>query len=534
MSSLIYFRDLLVTAIFILGISLNAVQAAYNCNRPGSKCAHGTCDFKNECTCLRGYTGFMCDLETSRQASSCPDNVPCKSGRCIQDTKGTITGCHCDHDYYGAACTKPRYTLECFYDRMLMGLNPIGFKGHIRYIDRLTSSSCDFKPISELKAAGIADFGGVDWEGYGGMALHKKDPCSGDATYSSTHGFDVYTRKLVVQYYDRVYVNLDEIVTMICAVEKNNPVNVMKSVFTAPLEDGFLDKPQVRGVGNHFVFSLHKSADDAQITDGETLGVGALVFLKVKIREHSPFSTLIIESCTADDGNGTNQTSYTFHEQGCPVEPVGQWIMKPNAKEFQLYFKIFRFEATNQLRITCVVKGCSSWDSPSCSISQCSHVDRRRRRSIERTDEDPVDAIRSRRKSLRHTRAAVASAAPESKKGIVLPEKKEDESVKNLNSSEVIRLTVVITDKKKHEQSGVVIREVSAPSFQACTLSFEFWTLMIGMAVVIVALTATTVSCALKQKKLKARRKRKDKKAIKVALNSIKKMHMSSLPWSYY
>lgn len=81
---------------------------------------------------------------------------------------------------------------------------------------------------------------------------------------------------------------------------------------------------------------------------------------------------------------------------------------------------------------------------------------------------------------------------------------------------------------------GVVIREVSAPSFQACTLSFEFWTLMIGMAVVIVALTATTVSCALKQKKLKARRKRKDKKAIKVALNSIKKMHMSSLPWSYY
>lgn len=56
----------------------------------------------------------------------------------------------------------------------------------------------------------------------------------------SQHGFDVYTRKLVVQYYDRVYVNLDEIVTMICAVEKNNPVNVMKSVFTAPLEDGWV------------------------------------------------------------------------------------------------------------------------------------------------------------------------------------------------------------------------------------------------------------------------------------------------------
>lgn len=55
--------------------------------------------------------------------------------------------------------------------------------------------------------------------------------------------------------------------------------------------DRFLDKPQVRGVGNHFVFSLHKSADDAQITDGETLGVGALVFLKVKIREHSRKST---------------------------------------------------------------------------------------------------------------------------------------------------------------------------------------------------------------------------------------------------
>lgn len=78
---------------------------------------------------------------------------------------------------------------------MLMGLNPIGFKGHIRYIDRLTSSSCDFKPISELKAAGIADFGGVDWEGYGGMALHKKDPCSGDATYSSTVCYSLLDRE---------------------------------------------------------------------------------------------------------------------------------------------------------------------------------------------------------------------------------------------------------------------------------------------------------------------------------------------------
>ena len=52
------------------------------------------------------------------------------------------------------------------------------------------------------------------------------------------HGFDIYTRKLVVQYYDRVYVSLDEIVTFICAVENKNPVNVMKSVFTAPLEEG--------------------------------------------------------------------------------------------------------------------------------------------------------------------------------------------------------------------------------------------------------------------------------------------------------
>ena len=50
------------------------------------------------------------------------------------------------------------------------------------------------------------------------------------------------------------------------------------------------------------------------------------------------------------------------------MEPVGQWIMKPNAKEFHLYFKIFRFEETNELRITCVVRGCTSWDSPSCSI----------------------------------------------------------------------------------------------------------------------------------------------------------------------
>ena len=51
-------------------------------------------------------------------------------------------------------------------------------------------------------------------------------------------GFDIYTRKLVVQYYDRVYVSMDEIVTFICAVENTNPVNVMSSVFTAPLEDG--------------------------------------------------------------------------------------------------------------------------------------------------------------------------------------------------------------------------------------------------------------------------------------------------------
>ena len=43
----------------------------------------------------------------------------------------------------------------------------------------------------------------------------------------------------------------------------------------------------MRGVGTHFVFSLHNPKDDSAIGDGDTLGVGALVFLKVKIREHS-------------------------------------------------------------------------------------------------------------------------------------------------------------------------------------------------------------------------------------------------------
>ncbi|KAK7487486.1 hypothetical protein BaRGS_00021327, partial [Batillaria attramentaria] len=326
---------------------------------------------------------------------------------------------------------------------MVLGLNPVNFKGHVRYIDKLTSSTCDFKPIAGLKTAGEKAFAELDWDGWGAVAVHKQDACNGDATYSTTHGFDIYTRKLVVQYYDRVYVSLDEIVTFICAVEKNNPVNVMKSVFTAPLEDGFLDKASVRGVGTHFVFSLHKSDDDSAITDGDTLGVGALVFLKVKIREHSPFATLIIESCSADAGDGQNQTTYTFHEQGCPVEPVGQWIMKPNAKEFQLYFKIFRFEETNQLRITCVVRGCTSWDSPSCSISQCSHVDRRKRAALLKGKHS--DSFRQKR-SLRKLRAAAAD------NNVVLPTKGKND-VKKLNSSEVIRLTVVITDKKKGKPS---------------------------------------------------------------------------------
>ncbi|KAL8564673.1 hypothetical protein ACOMHN_004167 [Nucella lapillus] len=343
-------------------------QAAFNCNRPGSGCVHGSCDYNQKCSCRKGFTGFQCDLETARMATTCPSTVGCKSERCIKDNRGRVTGCHCDYEYYGSACSKPRYTMECFHDRMLIGLNPLGFKGHIRYIDKLTSSACDLKLISQSKAASSRDFNEVTWQGYGIKAVHKQDPCNGDAAYSTTHGFDIYTRKLVVQYYDRVYVSLDEIVTFICAVEKSNPVNVMKSVFTAPLEDGFLDKSSVRGVGTHFVFSLHKSDDDTEIGDGDTLGVGALVFLKVKIREHSPFATLIIESCTADDGSANNDTAYHFHEQGCPVAPIGQWIMKPNAQEFQLYFKIFRFEETNQLRITCVVRGCTSWDSPSCSI----------------------------------------------------------------------------------------------------------------------------------------------------------------------
>ena len=78
-------------------------------------------------------------------------------------------------------------------------------------------------------------------------------------------------------------------------------------------------------------------------------------------------------------GGGHNeQAAITFLRSlcRCPVEPVGQWIMKPNAKEFHLYFKIFRFEETNQLRITCVVRGCTSWDSPSCSIVSFNQSDR--------------------------------------------------------------------------------------------------------------------------------------------------------------
>ncbi|KAL8624653.1 hypothetical protein ACOMHN_045188 [Nucella lapillus] len=507
--------------------------SAFNCNRPGSKCKHGSCDYNNVCSCHRGYTGFLCDMETAKLSGSCPKTFKCKSGKCTKDARGTVNGCHCDYDFYGPACDKPRYTMECYYDRMLIGLNPVGFRGHIRYIDKLTSSACDFKTIAQNKAGGVKAFDKVDWDGYGIMAIHKKDACNGDAAYSTTHGFDIYTRKLVVQYYDRVYVSLDEIVTLICAVEKDNPVNVMKSVFTAPLEEGFLDKASVRGVGTHFVFSLHKSSDDGQIGDGDTLGVGALVFLKVKIREHSPYATLIIESCAADDGEGGNLTTYTFHDQGCPVAPVGQWIMKPNAKEFQLYFKIFRFEETNQLRITCVVRGCTSWDSPSCSISQCSHVDRRKREAFEARAHDRKLRQKLRKRLLRKLRDA-----DDKKKNsiIILPDKDGHTKVNKLNSSEVIRLTVVITDKKKkgQQQQGVMVREVAAPNFQACTLSFEFWTVMISMTVVVVALTASTVSCALKRRKLKNRRKRKSEKTIKMAMNNMKRMQMSSLPWSMY
>ncbi|XP_076455542.1 EGF-like domain-containing protein 2 [Babylonia areolata] len=518
----------------LMVLLFRATYSAFNCNRPGSKCVHGSCDYNNVCSCYRGYTGFLCDMETAKLAGSCPRNFKCKSGKCTKDARGKINGCHCDYDFYGPACDKPRYTMECYYDRMMMGLNPVGFRGHIRYIDKLTSSACDLKTLAQNKAAGVKDFDSVDWQGYGIVAVHKKDSCNGDAAYSTTHGFDIYTRKLVVQYYNRVYVSLDEIVTFICAVEKNNPVNVMKSVFTAPLEEGFLDKASVRGVGTHFVFSLHKSSDDGQIGDGDTLGVGALVFLKVKIREHSPFATLIIESCSADDGEGGNQTTYTFHDQGCPVAPVGQWIMKPNAKEFQLYFKIFRFEETNQLRITCVVRGCTSWDSPSCSISQCSHVDRRKREAKAHSAHDRRK-LRQRRKR-RQLRAARAAGDPK-KASIILPDKEGGATkVNKLNSSEVIRLTVVITDKKKkgQQQQGVMVREVAAPNFQACTLSFEFWTVMISMTVVVVALTASTVSCALKRRKLKNRRKRKNEKTIKMALNNMKRMQMSSLPWSMY
>ena len=54
------------------------------------------------------------------------------------------------------------------------------------------------------------------------------------------------------------------------------------------------------------------------------------------------------------------------------------------------------------------------------------------------------------------------------------------------------------------------------------------------MTVVLVALTATTVSCALKRRKLKNRKKRKNDKAVKLALSNMKRMQMSSLPWSFY
>ncbi|KAK7092199.1 hypothetical protein V1264_007988 [Littorina saxatilis] len=129
-----------------------------------------------------------------------------------------------------------------------------------------------------------------------------------------------------------------------------------------------------------------------------------------------------------------------------------------------------------------------------------------------------------------------ATGRPKKRNSNIVLNDKGHAPVNKLNSSEVIRLTVVITDKKKNkaQQQGIVIREVAAPSFQACTLSFEFWILIIGMTVVVVALTATTVSCALKRRKLKNRKKRHNDKAVKMALNNMKRMQMSSLPWNFY
>ncbi|KAL8624644.1 hypothetical protein ACOMHN_045179 [Nucella lapillus] len=44
----------------------------------------------------------------AKLSGSCPKTFKCKSGKCTKDARGTVNGCHCDYDFYGPACDKPR------------------------------------------------------------------------------------------------------------------------------------------------------------------------------------------------------------------------------------------------------------------------------------------------------------------------------------------------------------------------------------------------------------------------------------------
>ena len=82
------------------------------------------------------------------------------------------------------------------------------------------------------------------------------------------------------------------------------------------------------------------------------------------------------------------------------------------------------------------------------SQGQCSHVDRRKREAMSNT----LDRKLARKRLKRHLRKPRA-AGGQPNSNIILPDKTKPPTNK-LNSSEVIRLTVVITDKKKEGQKS--------------------------------------------------------------------------------
>ncbi|XP_041355256.1 EGF-like domain-containing protein 1 isoform X1 [Gigantopelta aegis] len=377
-------------------------SGTFNCKREGSPCMNGkTCKVDGTCDCGTDYIGYNCDVPIDKKEQS-----PCAAsgdqcgthGFCYTDTPGTTANCFCDVGWgpesrTDETCTAGRYKVVCFKDKMMINIypySPLSPTSRIYLWDTpLCKISDDYNTMS------------VDQQAFvGGRAReidHDSDAVCGSATMvDDAAGKITFKRVFYVGYNTDYSSSLDEILTAVCEIDKENQQVTSSIEMKSLAKDELLDSDTTDEL---LPVSLNIEAAGSPLSQGATVDVGQTLSFTFSV--DSTFNAMLLDGVKIENGKLSSDAdfqSFTLLDTGCRVGSTHSdiWVDLPkgaNPLIVDFEFKAFIFTKSTMLKVIFSIKVCLNAGDAVCTHVDCNgavSAGRRKRDLIDTTNQTTV------------------------------------------------------------------------------------------------------------------------------------------------